>query len=64
VHENPDAALESTVRKFRFFSRVSGVDTSGAPQDGVERSLYVDREGRLRFREGDRRFPVSVAPKP
>jgi hypothetical protein len=40
-----------------------GIDFSLAPQDGVERTLYLDREGRLCFREGDRHFLISVTPK-
>jgi hypothetical protein len=41
----------------------AGIDFSLAPQDGVERTLYLDREGRLCYREGDRHFLVSVIPK-
>ena len=40
-----------------------GVDLSLAPDDGRVRSLYVDGEGDLCYRVGNRHFVVSLTPK-
>ena len=40
-----------------------GIDYSLAPEDGFMRALYIDRDGRLCYREGDRHFLISVTPK-
>jgi hypothetical protein len=41
-----------------------GIDLSQAPDDGRERSLYLDAEGRLCYRVGHEHFFVHLTPKP
>jgi hypothetical protein len=40
----------------------AGLDLAGAPSDGKVRELYVDEDGRLCFREGNRSFRVVLEP--
>jgi hypothetical protein len=40
----------------------TGLDFSYAPSDGQSRELYIDGDGRLCFREGNRHFRVAMEP--
>jgi hypothetical protein len=40
-----------------------GLDLSLGPEDGMHRALYVDRQGRLCYREGDRHYVVTLTPR-
>jgi len=41
----------------------AGLDLTLAPEDGRQRTLYVDEEGRLCYRVGSNHFVVAVSPK-